>query len=103
MANPSQSPLSTGSTLTDSWAKVSAGQTVESLESVASDAQPIGRMVLGQAGSGPNAQLGDLGPMHSWETIPLRSGGVGAAEEVGQMEPGQMEIGGSYISKRKNR
>ena len=94
MANPSQSPLSTGSTLTDSWAKVSAGQTVESLESVASDAQPIGRMVLGQAAV-PLGQEADLGPMpslSSWETVPLRSGGVGL---------GQMQIGGSYISKRK--
>ena len=77
MAN--SSPLSTGTTLTDSWAKVSGPNTVESVAPIIQpddgygQFQPIGRMLVEQ-GQGVDAAVGQMQqPMpslSSWEVLP---------------------------------
>ena len=70
-------PLSTGSTDTDSWAKISVGQTVESVAPIIQpddgygQFQPIGRQLVGQgvdAGVGQMQQA--VGSLSSWEVLP---------------------------------
>ena len=99
MAN---SPLSTGTTLTDSWAKVSGPNTVESVAPIIQpddgygQCLPIGCLLVEQ-GQAVDAAVGQpvvqqpMPSLSSWEALPEAGQDVGPiaagpAEKIGEMK-----------------